>query len=357
MKKRIDEIYVLRAMACLSVILVHLSAEPVVTLKRSYILSAFTLLNRAVQYTTPAFIFISAFLLFYIYKDKDFKYFSFLKKRLSTILIPYFIWTIIYYAYFIYKGYYTFSVSFFIKNLMLAKMCYHLYFILTITQFYLLFVVFRFLYKKYNPHLLVILSLIINVLFMKYIYFKYVDRFFMQYLFYFSFGCYVATNIDYFRGLLYKWKYVVFTMHGGIIIYYSYQFYQYQTLKKSVNGYLVNMTWFVFSFLAILSLYLIGVMISKKSKFIFGICKQVSDASYYIYLSHPLILIISNGILNRLGIISIFGRFVLNFIIVLGTVVPSSIVYFNVKKKTMPLIKSKLGLSKYKKFKGILNKN
>lgn len=333
MKKTIDEIFVLRGIACLSVILVHLSADPVVSLRESFVLMGFTVLNRAVKFTTPAFIFISGLILFYVYKDRDFKYLPFIKKRLSTILIPYFIWTVIYYGYYIYVWNYPFSLKFFLENLLLAKMSFHLYFILTITQFYLLFGVFRFLFKRYNSHLVIALSAIANVLFLKYVNFQYEDRFFMQYLFFFSLGCYVATHLDVFKGLLKKWKYAVITLHIGIVLYYAYQFYQYQVKKIPVDGFTAIMTWFVFCAISIISLYYISMMITERSKPLFKGLKEVSNASYYIYLSHPLMLDISNKILNRFGIISTSMRFLLNGVIVVSVVLTLAISYSRLKGK------------------------
>lgn len=333
MKKTIDEIFVLRGIACLSVVMVHLSAEVVVSLRESYLLMGFTVLNRAMKYTTPAFIFISGLILFYVYKDRDFKYLPFIKKRLSTILIPYFIWTVIYYGYFIYKGYYTFSLKFFIENLLLGKMSFHLYFILTITQFYLLFGVFRFLFKRYNSHLVIALSAVANILFLKYVNFQYEDRFFMQYLFFFSLGCYVATHLDFFKALLNKWKYAVITFHIGIVLYYAYQFYQYEIKKIPIDGFSAIMTWFIFSAISIISLYYVSMMITKRSKLLFKGLKEVSNASYYIYLSHPLMLIISNEILNKFGIISTSMRFLLNGVIVVSVVLTLAILYSRLKGK------------------------
>lgn len=332
MKKRIDEINVLRAFACLSVVLVHISAIPVSTLRRSYVLMGFTVLNRAVKYTTPAFIFMSGLLLVYIYKDREFNYFKFLKKRLKSTLIPYFIWTVIYYAYFIKRGYYVFSLEFFMENLLLGKMSFHLYFIVTITQFYFLFGLIRYLFRKYNPHILLVGSFVINVLVIKYVHFKYTDRFFLQYIFFFTLGGYISIYIESFKAIIKKYKYPILLGHGGIVAYYAYQYYQYQFLQRSVDGFIVNMTWFIFSFISIVSLYGIAVWVTNRYKLLYKGFKEVSKASYYIYLSHPLVLTISNSFLKKVGILSISLRFVLNLIIVTGTVVSIAIIYTRIKE-------------------------
>jgi len=131
-KERIDETNIIRGIACLAVVLVHITAGPVGTLNAGSVHSIiFTLLNRGAKFTTPTFLFLSGLTLFYSYEERDFKYVKFLKKRFSTTLIPYLIWSIIYFLYFYFQGIYSLSPRFLIENILLANMSYHLYFVLT----------------------------------------------------------------------------------------------------------------------------------------------------------------------------------------------------------------------------------
>jgi len=74
-KERIDETNIIRGIACLAVVLVHITAGPVTSLREGSIHSIiFTLLNRGAKFTTPTFLFLSGLTLFYSYEERDFKY-------------------------------------------------------------------------------------------------------------------------------------------------------------------------------------------------------------------------------------------------------------------------------------------
>ncbi|AKL94806.1 hypothetical protein CACET_c13410 [Clostridium aceticum] len=333
MKKRIDEVNILRAIACLAVVMVHISAIPVSTLQSDSIhMKIFSLLNRSVKFTTPTFIFLSGLTLFYSYKDKRLHYFSFLKKRLSITLIPYFVWTLIYYKYFIHEGYYVFSWSFLIENILLADMSYHLYFILTILQFYLLFGVFLYAFKKFPSHFVLGTLFVISLLTIKYVRFPYMDRFFARHVFFFGLGCYAAMNIDMLREKLLKYQYLITAGYIGISSYYGYQFYQYYGLGKPIKSFTIELTWTIFCFIAIMFYYVVAYHIANKQNSILNkTLKKVAKASYYVYLSHPLGIFLSEKFLTNAGMLSITRRFLLNVIIVYGTVVPLAILYTSLK--------------------------
>ncbi|SNS09473.1 Surface polysaccharide O-acyltransferase, integral membrane enzyme [Anaerovirgula multivorans] len=343
MKKQINEANILRGIACLAVVLVHISAIPVSTLQSDSIhMKIFSLLNRSVKFTTPTFIFLSGLTMFYSYKDKTFHYFSFLKKRFSATLIPYFLWSLIYYKYFIDQGYYIFSWDFLIENLLLADMSYHLYFILTILQFYLLFGVFLYIFKRFNHNYILIFLLAISIFTVKYVRFPYADRFFARYAFYFGLGCYTAMYIDIIREKLLKYKYLITAGYISISCYYGYQFYQYYGLERSIDNFTIELTWFSFCLIAIMFYSLVAYQIAtKENSVLYGALKKISKASYYIYLSHPLAIFVSEKFLTNLGMLSITRRFLLNIIIVYGMVVPLAVLYSSLKYKLTQYFKSR----------------
>ena len=335
MKKRIDEASILRAIACLSVIWVHVTAIPVSSLQSHSIhMKIFSFLNRAAKFTTPAFIFISGLTLFYTYKDKRLNYTSFLMKRFKATLIPYFIWSIIYYFSFIYSGYEDFSWRYLIESLLTGSISYHLYFILTILQFYLLFGIFLYLFRNFKPNIILFILLFISLFTVKYIRFEYVDRFFGRYVFYFGFGCYTAIHLDNLGKKLWKYRHLITVGYLGISSYFAYQFYQYYALEKSINNFYIEFIWFCFCFFGIIFFYNVSHYVAQKEDSILNKSLQaISRASYYIYLSHPLVIFISEDLLDRMGILSITRRFALNVIIVYGTVVPLAILYTRLKYK------------------------
>ena len=329
-KERLTEVNYLRAIACLAVIFVHITAD-LIFLETAGPLTKLGLsfLNRSLKFTTPTFIFISGLILYYNYHDRRIDYRRYWKRRFKVIIIPYVLWTCIYYLYFINRGYYSFSWSFFLEKLLLADMVYHLYFILTILQFYLLFGVFRYLFNKYNANVLLVMFLTVNLLFIRYGYFKYSDRFFMQYLFAFALGCYFGKYYRDIKEKINNYKLPIILGYLGLCLLYTYEFYNLHILQNYIiDGFFVNLTWVTFSMMAIVFYYYVVVNLKGSNlNFIKIILQKISDSSYYIYLGHPLMLFITREILNRFYLPSTTLNFVLTAILVLGTILPFSIIY------------------------------
>jgi len=335
MKEKIEEIKYLRVIGSLAVILIHTSADPVTQLTEGSIhILFFTLINRTLQFAVPLFIFISGFVLYYNYQHKqEFGYYNFIKKRLSGILIPYCVWTLIYYGFFIMAGYYTFSWEFFLRKLMLADMVYHLYFVLLIVQFYILFGVFLNLFRRFDNNLLLGLILIVNILFMKFIYFRYVDRFFLQYVFFFAMGCYFAGNRLTVKNYIESQKGYLLLVYLLIVGYFANQFYQYQVLKMEIDGFTIKLTWLFFNIISILFVYGLTVFYQTDNSTIRKIVNQIDMSSYNIYLMHPLILLVSQRFLKIIGYHSITGNFFINTLVIVITVIPFAILYEYFKRE------------------------
>lgn len=333
-RERIDETTIMRGISCLAVIMVHITANPVSMLNAGSPSSIlFTLLNRGSKFTTPTFLFLSGLTLFYSYEARDFSYGKFLKRRFESTLIPYFIWSTVYFMYFYFKGIYILSPKFIAENFLLGKTSYHLYFVVTITQFYILFGGFLYIYRKYNSHLILGSTLIINVLFLKYgaPSMVYADRFFINYIFFFSLGCYVARNLSKVKGFIVKYKYGIVGGYMGMVVYDSYLFYQYYILQQPVSVFWVSVSWLVFSTVSIFALMYVGDTILNKGEKMQRIFKTISKSSYYVYLMHPLFLNISDTWLIEKGIYSITKRSLLNMFIVYTISLCLSIGYTNLK--------------------------
>jgi peptidoglycan/LPS O-acetylase OafA/YrhL len=121
-------------------------------------------LNIFFKYGTPSFIMLSSFVLFYNYYERPLTrelITGFYKKRLLYILVPYVVFSVIYFVLRIYmNGYLTISsagvfldnpaarIQDFFVRLATGKNYTHLYFVFISVQFYVLFPVFLYLFKK-----------------------------------------------------------------------------------------------------------------------------------------------------------------------------------------------------------------
>lgn len=336
--KKLTEINILRAFACLSVMLLHISATPVSLLPPGSIhLYIVTTLNRSLVFCMPVFIFISGLLTFYKYQDREFNFFKFIPKRLKTVLLPYLFWTLVYYALYIVAGMYTFSFEYLLKSILLADMCYHLYFIALIVQFYLLFGIFRYLFKNKYSHFILGVILLINILFLKYqinwqmnfAWLKYADRFFLQYIFFFSLGCYAGKYLSYFVEYIKRRKIIIFLSYALVVILYTINYYKAVILHQATDAFTMSLFWFFTSFLGIMLFY--SVALNIKNNTLVNLLEKISKSSYYIYLAHPFVLMFSHKGLDLLGITSTTGRFLINIVVVFTVTILGSLLYTHLK--------------------------
>lgn len=319
MKQRLDELTIFRAIACLSVIMVHVSAVPFDgSSAGNMALVFFGYLNRAFKYTTPAFIFLSGFMQYYNYWQKPFDFAAFLKKRFGPIFWPYLAATSLYYTMQVALGSYGFTPIGFIKRLFLADANYHLYFVAIILQMYLMMPLIMGAFKKFNDHAVLIGSLIINLISREFFYFQYSDRFFLNYLFFFILGAYVVRHMEQIKKLAVNWIGLSGLVYGGIAGYYGYQFVSSTLDQVYWNPHLTSMTWFVFSTAAIAVLYGISLKALSAPARFKKWTQQVSTASYWIYLLHPMVLYVSVRIWRHFGIQSTSLAFLWNGLCVFG---------------------------------------
>lgn len=156
-RKHLDEVQYARVLALFGVFAVHSSSTGAVSIdpeSSSFIIYNF--FNIAGKIGTPVFIFLSSFVLFYTYYYRDLTadlLQKFYKKRLLFILIPYIIFSTFY---FLVKAYLNNNLTEvpamfdeFLWDLATGKAHTHLYFVFVSVQFYLMFPILLYVFKKF----------------------------------------------------------------------------------------------------------------------------------------------------------------------------------------------------------------
>ena len=136
-RKSLNEIQLARAFAILAVITVHSTSSGVTNIEPdSFLFPIYNFLNIAGKLGTPTFIMLSSFVLFYNYYPRETNWSlmrKFYIKRLKFILVPYILFSAIYFAikWYIYYDYpsLTFALNKFLTLLALGKAHPHLYFV------------------------------------------------------------------------------------------------------------------------------------------------------------------------------------------------------------------------------------
>ncbi len=141
-KTKITELDYLRGLAIIAIVMQHLMGYinyPNAVLGDIIVLSVTW---HFINFGLAAFVFISGAACFYNYGClEDFKYTNYIKKRARQVLIPYLLWSLFYYYYHNQQLGLTFRqlMADFGYNLITGQTSYHLWYIVLIFQFYLLF--------------------------------------------------------------------------------------------------------------------------------------------------------------------------------------------------------------------------
>jgi peptidoglycan/LPS O-acetylase OafA/YrhL len=156
-RTHIPELQLVRALAILGVLTVHASAMATITMKESAYYYFYNLINTVMRFGTPTFILLSSFVLFYSYSSRPLNgklLAGFYKKRLLYILIPYVVFSAVYFAYVRELSNLPLlspdSIGEFLRKLMMGEAYSHLYFVFISIQFYLLFPVVLWAAKRWS---------------------------------------------------------------------------------------------------------------------------------------------------------------------------------------------------------------
>ncbi|WP_017813226.1 acyltransferase family protein [Paenibacillus shenyangensis] len=281
-KKTIEEISVIRAIACLSVVLLH--SIKFSTSDSAEGITEFSLWTLAglLSFGTSTFVFISALVLAYSYPNQ--LPVNFYSKRLKYLLIP-FACMGIFYA--IISG---IMNGWSIPKLIVYNMlgAYHGWFVLVIFQFYILHQLFNRYIKRISPLIVLSVSLLINIVYLAFFnlvppisdnqYIAYIwDRGywmpFTGWLFYFSLAYYCGKNYRQFLDKLVKyrvWIYAALPVSIAVIVYNN-AFSSFGFGSKRVDMLLFTVVMIFILFLAFRKVNKIAPVINMISQYSFGI--------------------------------------------------------------------------------------
>ncbi|WP_332693080.1 acyltransferase family protein [Halalkalibacter lacteus] len=333
-KKHVNEISFLRSIACLSIVLLHsivwgmeyigfLSDLP------SYSKTLLDSITVFLYYGTPTFIFITAFILGYSFRENGNIPKSFLTKRLKFILIPYLFMAVLYAT-----PYSLVSVEqFFLKivlNIFIGD--FHAYFVLIIFQFYLLFVLFKNWLDTYSPIRVILFSLFVNVMYLSFFNFTnpidivfsdYIwERFywipFPGWIFYFSLAYYIGRHYRIFTHYISKYRTFVLVAPflTGIILLYLYHS-GLITIHSSKRIDIIFHT---------LSVIVFVLYVARNLKTIPPLFLSINKYSYGIYLLHTCFMSVLIVLFRYFSIN--FGIFTILILFVGSTVASMVSVYY-----------------------------
>ncbi len=308
------EIDFVNVVLCLLVVFVHIVSRAVSALdKTSLSFAAVFVPQRLASFVVQGFIFLSA--LKYFMKDKPFEYGGFLKGRAKTVLAPYILWNVIYYFVLMPFGYFRFDLSELVKYIFLGNMISHFYFVVVIIQFYVLMPLWIRLINKISGRILIPLSLLIMIVFGQYMNVKYNDRIFFKYIFYWICGCYAGKNFEELISFLKEMKKMIIIIFLAAAVSDGWLTLMNASGIRYVTG-LENIHIF-YCFAAIL--FLLTIFPGKTCKAVDNsVFNIINRQSYNIYLSHCLLLYLTDEFAARHMQVGNTGLLAVRFVVCYG---------------------------------------
>ncbi|MDO7787940.1 acyltransferase [Desulforamulus aquiferis] len=326
-RDKVAELDLLRAIAAISVIIIHITATPLMLgIQGSPYHLAVTLANQFARFSIPAFVFVTGFVLFYNYRDyHSVNWSAYFRKRITYVLVPYFLWSLLY---FLFKQYISFrEINLteawmpFLKALLMGESFYHLYFVVLIFQFYLLFPLVLPLWQRVEKHAGLV-TLVIFGLYLAWVamlfynirpwssplisfLFKYQGKLFLTWLGFFVLGAYCAGRLSTVRAFLLRWTNWFVLGACALLVAMVAEFYGRIAQPGVIISYAatsIRPLGILFTVVTIMAIIAVALKYLPGSSPLTRFTGKVSGQSYGIYLIHPLVLTFLEVFEGRLGL-------------------------------------------------------
>ena len=333
--KRKNELSLLNIIFCLLVIFIHIASAPIAGLsKGSWQYGVFFVPWRLSSFVVQGFIFLSGLKMFLKTDSESYK--KYYITRFNKVVVPYIFAVVLFYGYFLNRGYFGFNAKELLGYVLFGDLVAHFYFVIAIVQFYLLKPLWKLVTEKVSPKIAIPVSAILMIL-SKYIFADFVnnDRLFTTYIGYWIMGCYAGKYYDTFLENVKKHKkaYIsVFVIVAIIEAVVSYRQFVYDGMVCLEELHILYSISAILFTLCIALKFGNGIMERKT----FG---RIDNASYYIYLIHPLIIFLVNENLIKWGITDIGAGFVIRAVVTYFVSIALSVVYMETKRRIKRKIK------------------
>ncbi len=332
--KKLKEISLFEVILCLCVVMIHILSGCINGYTKGTFLSAASFsLSRSITFAVPAFIMSSAIKMSSKFTDKSLYYIGFMKGRIKKVYLPYIIWSIIYYLYFVFhRNYFPFNIKDMLLYILNGEIAAPFYFIIVIMQFYLFMPLWICMFKKIPPAWGILIAVIITVISKRLTHGLAINnRIFTNYLMFWVIGCYIGSGYEKAVAFISKHKGCIFAASGLFTV--SYVAMAYMEFSGLFNIFTTELIKLLFCTAASLTLLYLCIILAKKYKMNFAY--TLAPTTFYVYLIHCLIIFETDNITANPGtgsvslafIIRFFTAYILSFVI--------SELYINIKKKLL----------------------
>lgn len=313
MKKYSKELNHFNAISCLCVILVHVLSIGITSLERESIqLFIIYFPWRISAYVVPAFLFSGAIKMAFSFESEESEnYFSYILKRFLKIYLPYCLWVVVYYLYFLKLGWVEKSFSALLKYIFIGDLSAQFYYVVIVMQFYLLLPLWKLIVKKVPFYISITVSGLITVFMYRFdgliahleITFEHRSRLFVTYLVFWIIGLYVGRYYDKIKESLIKYKASILLSFIPVVAITYLLWWQYSKWLYIFDGDYLKFFTDILTIFVLLTLCII--LENSNLTFIKKTLSFIHNASFSVFLSHCLVLQITTTLLQRFGVTDI----------------------------------------------------
>ncbi len=302
-RRKLSEISSFEVLLCLFVVMIHILSEGIGYYEKGTVLSFLYFgFSRALTFAVPGFVISAGIKFAHKYEHSTFNYFSFIKGRIIKIYIPYIIFAVIYYLYFVYyRDFFEFDLSKLGNYLWYGSLVAPFYFVILIMQFYVLSPIIMMFYRLLPQRAGILLAAVISILAVAFLNdYKYSDRIFLHYLIYWVIGCYIGSDFRTSMSRLLRLKKPL--VIGGVFftaLYIGFSYANFCGAEASLASEIIK---FIYCILASL-MYLVSM-----PKSVGFLADHIAPATYYVFLVHCLVIFHIQYLLTEFGVSVIFIR-------------------------------------------------
>lgn len=286
MSKRYENFDILRGLAIIAVILIHVTAPLALD---GDILGI--VLNQVTRFGVPVFVFLSGWGLTVAKSyERSENYWDFLKGRVSKILPSYLMWNLIYWIYqnwMVEAG--SLPLNEFLPGIIRGTNYAHLYFVPLIIVFYL---IYPLLLEMGKSKIGVLFTLIVSIVSQRATTGNEIQDLtrnhnLLNWLFYFVLGIWVAYNLTPIRSTVKKYRkaIILFTILSAFVLVLE----SFLRPKGGTDHLILMQTRPNVIFYSVMVILFI-ILVPVKTKWLKGFLDKLSGASFNVYLSHYLFL-------------------------------------------------------------------
>ncbi len=326
MQRKLSEISSFEVILCLSVVLIHILSESIAAYAKGTVLSFLSFAaSKMLTFVVPAFMISAGIKFAHKFENTSFNYFTFIRGRITKIYLPYVIFTVLHYLYFVfYRRYFDFDIFKLFDYIMHGSIVAPFYFVALIMQFYILSPIIMVFCRIIPSNLGIFIAAVINILCLKFSGgMKYGDRIFTVYLLYWTIGCYIGMDFRVAISRLARLKKVLVTL--GIIFTIIYTVVSYCEFLELFNSFWTEILKMAFCLSAS---FMWLVLMPKSEGFI---ADNLAPVTFYVFLIHCLVIIETQFWLTNWGITSIPLRFFITFFATYIISLVVSIIFLKIK--------------------------